>query len=235
MKTKLSLIKYVCAACCLIAAAWFTTATAQTKTVWVFPTGTYDVESLEKVDDYAIVGTSGAFSSNDYNDAITEITGITSRIYKFGGSVFTLPAGYKATEITIYGWPRRTGATTIKSVQVDGVAVATFDEENPSPYTFADCGADVAPGNRTKDNCSILKINEISAATPVTSTFMVDISSETHAICKVVLEPASGTGINDVVIDDENGDDSYYDLMGRKVTNPVSGFYIHKGKKIIIK
>lgn len=33
-----------------------------------------------------------------------------------------------------------------------------------------------------------------------------------------------------------NGDDAYYDMMGRRyTTRPASGFYIHKGKKVIIR
>jgi hypothetical protein len=233
MKTKLSVCKYVCVLCCLVAASWLTTAGAQNKTVWVFPTGTYDATSLEKIEDYAITGTNGAFSSNDYNDAVADITGLTSRVYKFGGSVFSIPADYKAVELTIYGWPRRSGATTVKSIDVDGVVVASFDAENPSPYIFADCGNEVAPGTRTQANCSIFKINEVSAASPATTTFMIDISSETHAFCKVVLAPTS-TGINEIELDQTIGDDTYYDLMGRKVINPTNGIYIYNGKKVVI-
>ena len=33
----------------------------------------------------------------------------------------------------------------------------------------------------------------------------------------------------------ESGDDVYYDLMGRRVANPVKGIYIHNGKKVYIR
>ena len=31
------------------------------------------------------------------------------------------------------------------------------------------------------------------------------------------------------------GDDAYYDLTGRRVSNPAAGVYIHQGKKVVIK
>ena len=233
MKEKLSIFKYVCALCCVAAISWATSASAQTKTVWVIDKGTYEVGTLNEVTDIPVTTTAGAFSSNDYQDAVHDITGgLTNRVFKFGGGVFTMPEGYQATEVTIYGWPRRNGTSAITAINVDGTPIATFDGE--TPYVFSDCGADVAPGNRTQDNCTIIKIEEISAENPATS-FMVDINKETHAFCKIVLTEKGSSGIESLSVDEESADNAYYDLMGRKIEKPAEGLYIHKGKKIILK
>lgn len=54
-----------------------------------------------------------------------------------------------------------------------------------------------------------------------------------------ILEMSELTGINGVTVDDaakQGADDGmYYDLQGRKVTNPQKGVYIHQGKKAMIK
>ena len=41
------------------------------------------------------------------------------------------------------------------------------------------------------------------------------------------------TGIETVKADAQNGDNTIYDLMGRKVTNPGRGIYIQNGKKVV--
>ena len=44
------------------------------------------------------------------------------------------------------------------------------------------------------------------------------------------------TGINDVKTESQpTGDGFYYNLAGQRVTNPTPGFYIHNGKKVIIR
>jgi len=237
MKTNLSTLKYLCALCCLVAISGLAAISAQTKTVWVINSGTFDVETLEKVEDTPVITTSGAFSSNDYSSAVGVITGIESRVFKFGGGIFTIPEGYEATELTIYGWPRRVTDTSITGINVDDVAIATFGEENPSPYVFANCGEEPNATSRTSDNCTIIKVLEISEGNPVKGTFKIDISGETHAFCKLVLKVSNGTGIESETVDQSESDykdNSYYDLMGRKIENPANGVYIHKGKKVII-
>lgn len=238
MSKKLSILKYLCVSCCLIATMSLTTLSAQTKTVWVLVSGTYDVETVEKDEINPVTTTSGAFSSNDYNAAVGAITGQESRVFKFGGGTFTVPTGYKITDLTIYGWPRRVNDTSISSITVNGNVIATFDEENPSPYVFANCGEEPNVTSRTQDNCTVIKIAEVSDEKPVTETFKVDIVGETHAFCKLVLKVNDGTGIVDEYLDPseaDSQDNSYYDLMGRKIENPTEGLYLHKGKKVILK
>ena len=41
------------------------------------------------------------------------------------------------------------------------------------------------------------------------------------------------TGIETVKANEQNGDNTIYDLMGRKVTNPGRGIYIQNGKKVV--
>ena len=160
---------------CLALSACFTSAMAQTRTVWVVNNGTFDTETLEKVEDAPVTTTCGAFSSSDYYEATQAITGIEgTRIFKFGGGVFTVPEGQAITGIEIYGWPRRTGTTYVSSIEVNGAEVAAFDADS-SPYYFADCGEDVNSTNRTVANCTVLTIAEVSQANPVLSTFKVDI------------------------------------------------------------
>ena len=192
MKTKLS-IKSLFVLCCFVSTLFFTKILAQeTVTVWVFPTGTYNATTLQVVT-YSIATTCPQFSSDDYNNAVSEITGgRASRIFKIGNA-FNLPDGFVATEVTIYGWPRNTGSTYIKQLVVDGKT--TDWSAGTTPYTFADCGAAVAAGNRTRTNCSIHKIAEISETNPVTSSFATPVSSETHAFYKIVLKNTNSSNI----------------------------------------
>lgn len=48
-------------------------------------------------------------------------------------------------------------------------------------------------------------------------------------------EPWTEVEVKGIGEDRQASDPYYYDLMGRKTLNPTSGFYIHKGKKILIK
>lgn len=43
------------------------------------------------------------------------------------------------------------------------------------------------------------------------------------------------TGIISIAEDDEESDDTLYDLLGRRVVNPGNGIYLTKGKKVIIR
>ena len=61
------------------------------------------------------------------------------------------------------------------------------------------------------------------------------IKGETHAFAKLTLV-SEGTGIGEIDADlNEVQDDSYYDLLGRKVINTTNGIYIQNRKKVIIK
>lgn len=48
----------------------------------------------------------------------------------------------------------------------------------------------------------------------------------------VEMEPSS---IDDVQVADAQAETPYYDLQGRKVSNPSQGIYIHNGKKVVVK
>lgn len=217
----------------LISAACVFTSVAQTKTVWVMDAGTYDVSTQEKVEDLPVVTTCSKFSSNDYSAAVEAFTGVSSRVFKLGGGVFSAPEGYSIVEVSFYGWPRRTGSSSITDITVDDKVIATFDDENPTPYIFADCGADVNSENRTKENCTIMKLAEITQSAPAKS-FKVDIKGETHAFCKLVLMATDATGIGSIRIDETSGDGIYYDLNGCRVMHPSKGIYICKGKKVYV-
>ncbi len=65
---------------------------------------------------------------------------------------------------------------------------------------------------------------------PYSQRVLVDLANRTSeviegptAITEVQAQPATG------------GDDAWYDLTGRRVTNPTAGIYIHNGKKVIVK
>jgi hypothetical protein len=46
---------------------------------------------------------------------------------------------------------------------------------------------------------------------------------------------AFDNGTTGIKLVQAEGDDSYYDLNGRKVLNPKKGIYIHNGKKEVVK
>ncbi|MDR2148699.1 MAG: T9SS type A sorting domain-containing protein [Tannerella sp.] len=186
MKKRLSL-KSLCMWCCLATSSFFTNLPAQEiTTVWVTFSGTYDAKTFNRTTLSPIQTNCPGFSSDDYNTAVSEITGgLASRIFKIGDT-FNIPEGYAATEITIYGWPRNEGSTYIKQLVID--PKTTDWTETTSPYVFADCGAAVNATNRTKDNCSVHKIAGISEENPVTGSFATPVSRETHAFYKIVLK-----------------------------------------------
>jgi uncharacterized protein YjdB len=54
-----------------------------------------------------------------------------------------------------------------------------------------------------------------------------------QANVRMIFDDNDATGINGIETDEQ--DAIYYDLMGRRVTNPTKGIYIKNGKKILIK
>ena len=54
----------------------------------------------------------------------------------------------------------------------------------------------------------------------------------TYAISYEAMGP---TGINNIDVDETNGDDEIYDIQGRKVNNPTKGLYIINGKKVLVR
>lgn len=48
-------------------------------------------------------------------------------------------------------------------------------------------------------------------------------------------ENSSTTGIEDIVADTQMDNEAYYTLQGIKVEHPISGIYIHAGKKVVVK
>ena len=192
MKVKIH-FQSLCWLCYLIVASFFTTVSAQESiTVWVFPGGTYDASTL-KVTNFSVGTDCASFGSNDYNNAVSQITGgLTSRVFKIGGA-FNIPDGFLATEVTMYGWPRYSGTTNIRQLEMDGKI--TNWSAGTSPYVFADCGT-VDATNRTKENCTIHKIAEISEENPVTKSFATPVSGETHAFYKIVLKSSGAFDLN---------------------------------------
>ncbi len=64
---------------------------------------------------------------------------------------------------------------------------------------------------------------------PYSQRVLVDLAERTS---QVVEDP---TAISAVGADTTTHDDAWYDLTGRRVTNPSAGIYIHNGKKVIVK
>ncbi len=65
---------------------------------------------------------------------------------------------------------------------------------------------------------------------PYSQKVLVDLQNRTS---QVIDDPMSG--ISDIKTTNLPTDDNYYDLTGRRVTNPTQGIYIHNGKKVVIK
>ena len=232
MKKKLLVsCKYLCALCFLVSMSF--AVNAQTKTVWVFPTGTYDVVTLEKIEGTPVVASNGSFSSDDYAPAVDAITdGIVSRVFKDLGT-FTAPEGYVMTKFTVYGWSRYNGAApVINSIKINNGEEIIYTVED-SPYVFEAQEENVAAGNRTVANCSIFEIAGISEESPAT-TITMNRSREVHVFHKIVLSPASADGVNNVYQSKRFEEGVYYNVMGQKVDNPTQGIYILNGQKIFI-
>ena len=63
--------------------------------------------------------------------------------------------------------------------------------------------------------------------------FDIDNSLDYMPANKAWVSKTIVTGINTVKTDNQDGDNTIYDLMGRKVTNPGRGIYIQNGKKVV--
>ena len=64
-------------------------------------------------------------------------------------------------------------------------------------------------------------------------TFAADASLEFMPANKAWVNKDINTAISKIGNDDASGDDTIYDLMGRKVINPTHGIYIKNGKKVV--
>ncbi|MBO7609977.1 MAG: hypothetical protein J6S96_07235 [Muribaculaceae bacterium] len=52
---------------------------------------------------------------------------------------------------------------------------------------------------------------------------------------KSIFEESNPTAITDIDVPATATDDAYYTITGQRVLNPTPGFYIHNGKKVVIK
>lgn len=64
-------------------------------------------------------------------------------------------------------------------------------------------------------------------------TFAVDQDNDFMPANKAWANKDINTAISRIGNDKQNGDDTIYDLMGRKVVNPTHGIYIQNGKKVV--
>ncbi len=64
-------------------------------------------------------------------------------------------------------------------------------------------------------------------------TFATDASLDFMPANKAWANKDINTAISRIGNDKQNGDDTIYDLMGRKVTRPTHGIYIQNGKKVV--
>ncbi|MBR6252023.1 MAG: hypothetical protein IKR17_12655 [Bacteroidales bacterium] len=68
-------------------------------------------------------------------------------------------------------------------------------------------------------------------------TFTVTATDKGDIVFTVALakEETTPTPVNNIIADELNGDNTIYDLSGRKVVNPTRGIYIKNGKKFVVK
>jgi dihydropteroate synthase len=74
--------------------------------------------------------------------------------------------------------------------------------------------------------------------TPTTMQKMTSYSDVVEDVRKYFLrkiEQLREAGIEDIVVDAALSQPAYYDLQGRRHTNPNKGLYIVKGKKVVLK
>lgn len=143
-------------------------------------------------------------------------------------------SGYEFTKDSVIDIPE---TFNVKIVQGEGVSKVS------ASATIVKAGDVVTLTAETKDTTSVVTVTatiggeEAEVTTNEDGTFSVtagngDVVFTTALTAKQTENP---TPVNIIIADEINGDNTIYDLSGRKVVNPTRGIYIKNGKKFLVK
>lgn len=143
-------------------------------------------------------------------------------------------SGYEFTKDSVIDIPE---TFNVKIVQGEGVSKVS------ASATIVKAGDVVTLTAETKDTTSVVTVTatiggeEAEVTTNEDGTFSVtagngDVVFTTALTAKQTENP---TPVNNIIADEINGDNTIYDLSGRKVVNPTRGIYIKNGKKFLVK
>lgn len=146
-------------------------------------------------------------------------TGTTaSQTFKLSNNVLytlSLPEGLSITTVKVIGYTNEDGKTGYIK-EINGVA---YDETAGTfPARDQNAGA----------------MNEVTFNLPTSATGTLNIKTYKQLAIKLELTAGSTASIQDINRETITNN-RYYDLQGRKVTNPTKGLYIVNGKKLIFK
>jgi len=160
---------------------------------------------------FSAINVTAQVGQADYTDRI-----VVTQNLKAGDEVYTnIAADESVMAEDDYGFEITSKNFTLPSIYLDGhtqvyydvyAAYNDFDTPNGSlPYTLV--------------------------TSPYSKRVLVDLENRTSEVIEP--ETSSITDIN--ANETQPADDAWYDLTGRRVSNPTNGLYIHNGKKVIIK
>jgi hypothetical protein len=146
-------------------------------------------------------------------------TGTTaSQTFKLSNNVLytlSLPEGLSITTVKVIGYTNEDGKTGYIK-EINGVA---YDETAGTfPARDQNAGA----------------MNEVTFNLPTPATGTLNIKTYKQLAIKLELTAGSTASIQDINRETITNN-RYYDLQGRKVTNPTKGLYIVNGKTVVIK
>ncbi len=163
----------------------------------------------------------------------TNIDGLTAYTGKVGSTMVAL------SEIT-EAVPAQTGvvikadegtyhipvAESANAVSNNDLLGTTTDLTTTADYSY------YALGKYDDSTVGFLKVNT-GVTIPAGKAYYTVNPSEARSF--YAMEESTATTINSLDATTTNANDAYYDLQGRKVSQPTKGIYIKNGKKIIIK
>ena len=160
---------------------------------------------------FSTINVTAPVGQADYTDRVQVVQQL-----KAGDEVYTNIAGDEAVMAEDdWGYEITSKQFSLNSHYLNGhtqvyydVYAATYDYSTPNgsvPYTLV--------------------------TSPYSQRVLVDLANHTS---QVIDDP---TAISDLKVDNNarEHDDAWYDLTGRRVTNPTRGIYIHNGKKVVVK
>ena len=127
----------------------------------------------------------------------------------------------------------------VSTSTVDEITSNLFDGVT-SDKAFDDSEIYVLAGSDNEKAKPIFKLYDSGSSSGVTLSAYKSylLASNVSGLARTLqfgFDDDETTGISDVRINTENGTTQYYDLSGRRVTQPTKGLYIVNGKKVIIK
>jgi len=134
------------------------------------------------------------------------------------------------------------GTYTFNALQSDATPLAGTNlfEGVITDRQFTDSEIYVLAGSENDKANPIFKLYDSGSSSGVTLSAYKSylLASNVSGLARTLqfgFDDDETTGISDVRINTENGTTQYYDLSGRRVTQPTKGLYIVNGKKVIIK